>query len=204
MTQAFNLSQLANNINTSGQLDATDGLTGAVPLANGGTGTTNTVNSIVAGTGISTSVSGTQVTINSTVTGGVTSLNGQQGAITNTDLNAIGSVVFAAYYGTSFILTGTTVAGSSLYYPNTVNTTVSAGGQLYTQYSDGSNFTSFQIPAVLRYSGGNVGVLPPLGASTLSGTWRCMGWALRRESNYNSCSAITLNQTYNSLYIRVS
>jgi len=40
MTQAFNLSQLANNLNTSGQLDATDGLTGAVPVANGGTGLT--------------------------------------------------------------------------------------------------------------------------------------------------------------------
>lgn len=40
MTAAFNLSQLANNLNTSGQLDATDGLTGAVPVANGGTGST--------------------------------------------------------------------------------------------------------------------------------------------------------------------
>jgi hypothetical protein len=38
MTQAFNLSQLANNINTSGQLDATDGLFGITPIANGGTG----------------------------------------------------------------------------------------------------------------------------------------------------------------------
>jgi hypothetical protein len=37
MTQAYNLSQLANNLNTSGQLDATDGLVNAVPLANGGT-----------------------------------------------------------------------------------------------------------------------------------------------------------------------
>ena len=41
MTQAFNLSQLANNLNTSGQLDATDGLTGAVPVANDGTGLTS-------------------------------------------------------------------------------------------------------------------------------------------------------------------
>jgi hypothetical protein len=39
MTQAFNLSQLANNLNTNGQLDATDGLTGLVPIANGGVGT---------------------------------------------------------------------------------------------------------------------------------------------------------------------
>lgn len=38
MTQAFNLSQLANNLNSTGQLDATDGLVNAVPVANGGTG----------------------------------------------------------------------------------------------------------------------------------------------------------------------
>jgi len=38
MTQSYNLSQLANNLNTAGQLDATDGLSGAVPPANGGTG----------------------------------------------------------------------------------------------------------------------------------------------------------------------
>ncbi len=38
MTQAYNLSQLANNLNTSGQLDASDGLVNAVPIANGGTG----------------------------------------------------------------------------------------------------------------------------------------------------------------------
>lgn len=38
MTQSYNLSQLANNLNTAGQLDATDGLVGAVPVANGGTG----------------------------------------------------------------------------------------------------------------------------------------------------------------------
>lgn len=38
MTQAYNLSQLANNLNSTGQLDATDGLVNAVPVANGGTG----------------------------------------------------------------------------------------------------------------------------------------------------------------------
>jgi len=42
MTQAFNLSQLANNLNSSGQLDATDGLVNAVPVANGGTGASTT------------------------------------------------------------------------------------------------------------------------------------------------------------------
>lgn len=38
MTQAFNLSQLANNVNTSGQLDVTTGVTNTLPIANGGTG----------------------------------------------------------------------------------------------------------------------------------------------------------------------
>lgn len=38
MTQAFNLSQLANNLDSSGRLDATDGLVNAVPVQNGGTG----------------------------------------------------------------------------------------------------------------------------------------------------------------------
>lgn len=48
MTQAFNLAQLANNLNTSGQLDATDGLSGAVPIANGGTGQSTATNAINA------------------------------------------------------------------------------------------------------------------------------------------------------------
>ena len=38
MTQAFNLSQLANGVNTSGQLNAASYLYNQVPVANGGTG----------------------------------------------------------------------------------------------------------------------------------------------------------------------
>jgi hypothetical protein len=40
MSNAFNLSQLANNVNSSGLLDASAGLRNAVPIANGGTGLT--------------------------------------------------------------------------------------------------------------------------------------------------------------------
>jgi hypothetical protein len=40
MTQSFNLSQLANNLDSSGRLDASDGLVNAVPISNGGTGAT--------------------------------------------------------------------------------------------------------------------------------------------------------------------
>lgn len=38
MTQSFNLSQLANNVNTAGKLDASQGLHNVLPSANGGTG----------------------------------------------------------------------------------------------------------------------------------------------------------------------
>lgn len=41
MTQSFNLSQLANNLDSTGRLDASDGLVNAVPIANGGTGATS-------------------------------------------------------------------------------------------------------------------------------------------------------------------
>jgi hypothetical protein len=52
MTQSYNLSQLANNLNTAGQLDATDGLSGAVPVANGGTGlATYTIGDIIYASG---------------------------------------------------------------------------------------------------------------------------------------------------------
>lgn len=40
MTQAFNLSQFANNLDSTGKLDAADGLVNAVPIGNGGTGAT--------------------------------------------------------------------------------------------------------------------------------------------------------------------
>jgi hypothetical protein len=45
MTQAFNLAQLANNLNTSGQLDGTDGLSGLIAnsnLASSGTPSSST------------------------------------------------------------------------------------------------------------------------------------------------------------------
>lgn len=48
MTQAFNLGQLANNVNTAGKLDASVGLVNALPVANGGTGSTTAANAKVA------------------------------------------------------------------------------------------------------------------------------------------------------------
>jgi len=73
MTQAFNLSQLANNINTSGQLNAAAGLYNQVPVANGGTGASTLASGAVvlgAGTSAVTTVpaatSGNLLTANGT------------------------------------------------------------------------------------------------------------------------------------------
>lgn len=44
MTQAFNLSQFANKVNTSGQADLTTAVTGTLPVANGGTNQTTYTN----------------------------------------------------------------------------------------------------------------------------------------------------------------
>lgn len=73
MTQAFNLSQLANKVNTSGQINAATGLTNAVPVANGGTGATSLTSKAVligngtsAPTGVSPSTSGNVLTSDGT------------------------------------------------------------------------------------------------------------------------------------------
>jgi hypothetical protein len=44
MTQAFNLSQFANQVNTSGQADLTTAVTGTLPVVNGGTNQTTYTN----------------------------------------------------------------------------------------------------------------------------------------------------------------
>ena len=62
MTQAFNLSQLANFVNTSGKLDAANGLYNQTPVANGGTGrSTVTAGALLIGAGTSamTEITGT-------------------------------------------------------------------------------------------------------------------------------------------------
>jgi hypothetical protein len=54
MTQAFNLSQFANNVNTSGQASLTAAVSGTLPVANGGTGAVSlTANNVILGNGTS-------------------------------------------------------------------------------------------------------------------------------------------------------
>ena len=178
MTQAFNLSQLANNLNTSGQLDATDGLTGVVPTGNlptipvskGGTNLTATPSNgqipigngsgyslatITAGSGITVTNGSGSITIASGG-GGVTSLNGQTGAITNTSYQAIGSYVMA------FLNQNLNV--------NSTYSTISAYNALY----DAENNRLFV---------GN-------SAGALSGTWRMLGYGGGSPNGTGGCACI--------------
>jgi hypothetical protein len=94
-------------------LPIVNGTTGTLSVARGGTGTATP--SLVAGTGISITGSFPNQTVTSTVTGGVTSLNGQTGAITDTDVNAIGSYVAGTLSAANTVYSiGTTVSGSSI------------------------------------------------------------------------------------------
>jgi hypothetical protein len=168
MTQAFNLSQLANNLNTSGQLDATDGLTGAVPVANGGTGQTTYSNgqlligngsgltkaNITAGSGISVTNGSGTITIATSGGGGVTSLNGQTGAITNTDYASIGSYIVGRPRNLSSYGVNSTVAGSSLFpIPTVVVSINSKAGIIFYYLSIGGTYTASAVG---------------------SGSWRCV------------------------------
>jgi hypothetical protein len=124
-------------ISGTGVINATSvtGLTTALTVAQGGTGAaTLTSGSVLVGagtsavTGVAPGTSGNVLTSNGTTwsstalpAGGVTSLNGQTGAITDTDLYAIGSYINGRPPNTTNYAVNTTIAGSSLYSTTTVD-----------------------------------------------------------------------------------
>jgi hypothetical protein len=159
------------------------GFTTALPVTRGGTGaTTFTANSVILGNGTSAlsanlvapGATGNVLTSNgSTWTsaaaagGGVTSLNSQTGAITNTTQYAIGSYVLGrpANYSTSY--NNSTIAGSSLY-------ACSAS----TAYRSLTNEQS-QLTGAAFYYFGQAGVSDENSNTSLvnTGTWRCVSIA---------------------------
>lgn len=159
MTQAFNLAQFANKVNTSGQVDASTALTNAVPVANGGTGAaTLAANNVLLGNGTSTlqtvapGTAGNVLTSNGTTWSssavpGVNSFNTRTGAVTLTNAD-----VLTANAGSAVGASGT----YALLY-NAANTTLNPGDT--------------QIGANLRYAN----IAGTVSGTSPSGTWRCMG-----------------------------
>ena len=212
-------------------LPLTTGVTGTLPVANGGTGAaTLTANSVVLGNGTSAvqlvapSTSGNLLTSNGTTwtstapSGVVTSLNSQTGAITNTTLDSIGSVIFAANNTGSTVPAGSTLAGSSLIYVSVSSVTASYGSSDQwiigsTTYPDG--YGSSPDPTYYSYQIGNnylftqrsnrvSGWFTPNGTSTLSGTWRSMSLAPPRLNFYNGDTSFYESRAFLSLWVRVS
>lgn len=102
MTQAFNLSQLANNVDSSGKLSLTTGVDGVLPVANGGTGTATP--SLVAGSNITITGSFPNQTV--TASGGVP-------AAGNIGSYIVASSTALATAATAYAI-GVAVAGSTL------------------------------------------------------------------------------------------
>lgn len=129
MTAAFNLSQFANKVNTSGQADLTTAVTGTLPVSNGGTGaSTLTANSVLIGNGTS-AVSG----VAPSTSGNVLISNGT--SWTSGTVAGLGSGQSWGNYGGSRS-TGTTytnstgkpIAVSIAAYPRDVGCSIVVGG----------------------------------------------------------------------------
>jgi hypothetical protein len=171
MTQAFNLSQFANKVNSSGLASLTTAVTGTLPIANGGTALTS------AGTsGFVVTSTGSAFVMAALPASGVSSVNGQTGAVTTTNLDSIGSSGIYIYTAAStaslntslYVSANTTVAGSTLRYD-----ICDQGGSavIISMFTNGTTNTT-------SYTGGG---------TALSGTWRIMAAAqYTRNANLGS------------------
>jgi hypothetical protein len=175
------------------------GSTGAVTFTNSG------VTSIVAGTGISVSGGTGAVTVSASG-GGVTSLNGQTGAITDTTFGNIGSIAIGYIQDGTQRLPGDTIAGSSVYYPNT--NTGQTNGDPRNIVTAGNYADNVDSTVIYHFSANRAS--PTGGAykamqnmSTLSGTWRFMTHCGGRYY-VGSTGCGFMNNYPGSLLVRVS
>jgi len=184
-------------------LPLTTGITGILPIANGGTNATTASDARTSldvpsntGTGASgtwgISITGNAATASN---GGVTSVNGSTGAVTldivPSSITAIGSILLVANTTTSNYLPGNTIAGSSLYYPTTITQVTTfvftEGTSTLPTTAFRANLTTIDLMTVSqRNTSGNTGYTVPGGHTALSGTWRVLSIGLARSSSYDS------------------
>jgi hypothetical protein len=176
MTQAFNLSQLANNTNTTGQINADTAIYNTVNVANGGTNLSATptngqlpigngsgyaLATLTAGSGISVTNAAGAITIANTSAGTVTSITAGSGLAGGT-ITTSGTISVDVYNGTT--QTNTSLA---------VGTYVVAQTSSLTIYNIYTSLSVWSAPS----AGSSVFTTynPTGGAGVMSGTWRSMG-----------------------------
>lgn len=131
MTSAYNLSQLANKVNTSGQLDASTGLVNTTPVANGGTGaSTLTANNVLLGNGTSA-----LQTVAPSTSGNVLTSNG-----TTWVSQALPALGVSSFFGaTGAVGAGTATSGSTYtVFSTDTNGIVAHNNASYPDWTDGT------------------------------------------------------------------
>jgi hypothetical protein len=175
--------------------------TGTLPVANGGTGATSlTANNVLLGNGTSAlqvvapgsngnilTSNGSTWTSAAPAAGGVTSLNGQTGAITNTTLDTIGSVIAA--------IPAVSLPGSPDGEYATINCGDTTAGSGLRRNYDSAGLTGAFNSSSAQATGGYT-----RGGTALSGTWRCMG----RSAGYRIQNESTAGQYISGCFVRVS
>ena len=151
---------------------------------------------------MATAISGTSITFND-ATVQTTAASG------STTFDAIGSVGYFLYYsaGTTNLTAGNTIAGSSLYYVSTIVANVTDQQGMITNGSVASgSYTRYEGSAAVRVraSPTPASQVPPLGMTTLSGTWRAMNAVSRSASYVEPCSNAAYNNYSASVFMRVS
>jgi hypothetical protein len=169
-------------------LNASNVASGTLAVARGGTGTASP--SLVGGTNITISGSWPNQTVTASG-GGVTSLNGQTGAITSTNVDSIGSYQSVVYgisasssppSQTTVVSTNSTLAGSNLRY----------------------NYSGAQYIGSEYQNDGGTGYVYNGGGTALSGTWRAMSPVLINKGARDPCTGYTRTFWFPGLFVRIS
>lgn len=188
MTQALNLALLGNNVNTSGQVSLTAAVSGTLPVANGGTGsTTQTANNVLLGNGTSAFLKVAPGTSGNVLTSnGSTWTSAAPPAVAPTTAQvlsatagaAVGAVgTYAVLYNRSLadVATNGTIAGSSL-----------------GSFGAGGIFNTFDTQTTQSNTFG----------TAQTGTWRALAFCYRRTSY--TCEGGDYYQYRPSLFLRIS
>lgn len=171
MTIAFNLSQLANYVNSSGLLDASTGLVNSITVSNGGTGrTTQTAYAVICGGATTTAA---QQSIASVGTAGqILTSNGAGALPTFQAPPSAGVTSLAAGTGISVSASTGAVTVSALSYSfNSVGSY--AFGSIDGIPSSGSNYSAGGGGGQMQSASINENAVWK--SNNLSGTWKWMG-----------------------------